>query len=296
MMTNVFVTMVLPAPLGCNLKCPFCAIAQRGEAAVGELQHDEYLEFLTGAASYLPVRRFSIQGYEPLLPEIFPLTRKLLQEADRFDLETRLVTNGTFLEQCAEELSGLVDMVTISLDSNEARVHEKLRGVPGCFPPIVTGIRAALSHFGPEGVIVGSIVFPKRIKYLLGMPAFLKELGVTEWTLAPLKDLSSFEDTYMEDNASLKETLVTLSEEANRFGITVSLADELRRLDVGTFYQGLSVATLEADDYVVRLSPDRTCSRGRECLRPSSRSPRWDGKEAPHSFLRRILAEVNVKV
>jgi pyruvate-formate lyase-activating enzyme len=49
-MSSLILTMVLPAPNGCNLRCPFCAIAQRGEAREQELASADYLHFLSGIA------------------------------------------------------------------------------------------------------------------------------------------------------------------------------------------------------------------------------------------------------
>ncbi len=115
---DLLLTVVLPAPNGCNLKCPFCAIAQRGEATVSKLTDDHYLRFIKEAATHLPVSTFSVQGYEPLLPETWKLTKSVLGLADTLDLGTRLVTNGVLLAERSQELSGLVEIIAVSLDSN----------------------------------------------------------------------------------------------------------------------------------------------------------------------------------
>jgi hypothetical protein len=96
------------------------------------------------------------------------------------------------------------------------------------------------------------------------------------------------------DTAQLKASLAKLTEQGKEAGINVFLADELRRLDSDGFYDGLFVRSLEEETYVVRLSPDATCSRGRECFGPSNLAPIWNKIETPHTFLRRILAEVGV--
>jgi len=290
---KLYLTMVLPAPHGCNLRCPFCAIAQRGEARTGELRDADYVRFLRDVAQHLPIERFSLQGYEPLLPETWGLTKLLLQEADQFDLETGLVTNGVTLKDRAEELSGLADGITVSLDSDASRRHDKLRGMVGAWEATVRGIRAAVEHFKDEDgvhVEVNSVLFPKKARYLEGMPRLLRKLGVTQWVISPLINFT--DDRYTADVVALRQELLDLSRLAKREGIEVNLGDELRRHDTANLYELLSVAALVGEESVVRLSPDATLSRGREILRTSSAAPVWDRREEPHVFLKRVLAEV----
>ena len=289
-MSSLILTMVLPAPNGCNLKCPFCAIAQRGEAREQELTDGDYLRFLRGVATSFPVSSFTLQGYEPLLPESWDLTRALLQAADTFDLGTGLVTNGVTLAEHASELAGLADTVTVSLDSHDGIRHDRLRGVIGAWKSTVDGIHGAVEHFGSEGVTVNSVLFPKKLAYLAGMPALLRRLGVTNWVVSPLIDFRK--DAYASDLSQLHQDLLLLSDLAKAEGVELFLADEFRRYESTDLYQSLSVAAVESDDFVVRLSPDGTLSRGREILRESSHAPKWDRVEEPARFLARVLVEV----
>ncbi len=286
---NLFLTMVLPAPFGCNLKCPFCAIAQRGEAPrASVLQDSDYVRFLSDVASEMEVGMFSLQGYEPLLPEIWELTRVLLQVADDHDLGTSLVTNGVCLEERAEELSGLVDGIVVSLDSADESTHDKLRGVTGAWSSTVQGVRAAVEFFGDE-LTVNTVLFPKRSDYLTGMPKLLGELGVAKWVISPLSDF--VRGGYRARPKEIQDVLLSYTAEAEKYGVEVYLGDDLRSLEEGDLYEILSAHALDGDDYVVRLSPDARCARGREILAPSAHAPLWDKTEEPHVFLERILAE-----
>ena len=183
-------------------------------------------------------------------------------------------------------------MVAVSLDSANPRVHEKLRGVPGCFEQTVCGIKEALPYFGSEGVVVNSVLFPGKEEHLESMPAFLRSIGVSEWSIGPYKDMRQAGG--YGDTVQLKDSLTRITERAQAAGLNVFLADELRRLDKENFYDGLFVRSLEEETYVVRLSPDATCSRGRECFGPSGDALVWDQIEEPNVFLRRILSEVGV--
>ena len=289
-MSSLTLTMVLPAPNGCNLKCPFCAIAQRGEAREQELTAGDYLRFLRGVATNYPVSDFTLQGYEPLLPESWDLTRALLQAADAFDLGTGLVTNGVTLADYSRELAGLADTVTVSLDSHDGVRHDRLRGVIGAWKKTVEGIHGAVEYFGTEGVTVNSVLFPKKLAYLTGVPTLLRRLGVTNWVVSPLIDFRK--DGYTSELSQLHQDLLVLSDLAKAEGVELFLADELRRYESTDLYQSISVAAVESDNYVIRLSPNGTLSRGREILRESSHAPRWDRVEEPARFLTRVLAEV----
>jgi molybdenum cofactor biosynthesis enzyme MoaA len=292
-LVRLYLTMVLPAPFGCNLKCPFCAIAQRSEAQECVLSPDAYCLFLAEAATRFTISRFAIQGYEPLLPETWELTKRLLVLADYYNLETALVTNGVLLDQKAEELSGLVDVITVSIDSHDHSRHDTLRGVPGSFDNTVRGIREAVKHFGAE-VQVASVLFPGRAEYLSSMPELLNELGVRQWAVAPVLNFRT--GAQLGNQEETVEALRILDAKAKAFNVHMYLSDELHRMTPSELFDEMHVRSLEDSDYLVRLSPNGSCSRGTEALRAASCAPVWDQKEGPAEFLERIFGEVNKKI
>jgi MoaA/NifB/PqqE/SkfB family radical SAM enzyme len=197
------------------------------------------------------------------------------------------------LADYARELAGLADTVTISLDSHDGVRHDRLRGLIGAWKATVDGIHRAVEYFGAEGVTVNSVLFPKKLAYLAGMPKLLRRLGVTNWVVSPLIDFRK--DNYTSDLSQLHQDLLYLSDLAKAEGVELYLADEFRRYESTDLYQSLSVAAVESDNYVVRLSPNGTLSRGREILRESSHAPIWDRVEEPSKFLTRVLAGVGRK-
>jgi molybdenum cofactor biosynthesis enzyme MoaA len=289
----LFLTMVLPAPNGCNLKCPFCVISQRGESTP-VLTGDDYAHFIADSVSHFPITDLSIQGYEPLLAESWILTKHILETADTFSLGTRLVTNGTRLSLYAEELSGLVDVVTISLDSHRKEIHEKLRGVSGCFDQTIAGIREAVKYFGPDHVVIASVLFPGKQKYLTRMPKLLTDIGVKRWEIGLYTNFRN--GTSLSNTEWIKDTLCALEQAGGTHGVELSLSDELRRLESTGLYRDVHMSTLKRDIYVVRLSPDATSTRRQEKMRPSIHAPVWDRVELPNVFLKRILKELGVKI
>ena len=291
---KIYATFVLPAPNGCNLDCPFCVIAHRREAKNSKLTHEDYLYFLTDILVYLKIDRFAIQGYEPLLPETWPLTKALLRIAGAFFCETTFVTNGTYLVDHAEEIGGfpgLVDAITVSLDSADPAIHDKLRRVSGTFEKALNGIKAVSRTFRGD-LIVNSILFPGKTKYLENMPELLDRLGIREWALSPLINIGS--EAHVPHGEQLKESLLKLSDRAEAYGITVFLSDELRQTEGTDLFKEFYVRTLGVEEEVFRLSPDGSCSRGIEVLGTSVGVPNWDTREQPTAFLQRIFADIGV--
>src|SRR5215470_2312770 len=98
-----FLTFVVPALNGCNLKCPFCLIRQRREisetqpAAENLLQPEDMVRFIREAAQRSPIFALAIQGYEPLLPESLRYTQAILATGRFLNRPATLVTNGTRL-------------------------------------------------------------------------------------------------------------------------------------------------------------------------------------------------------
>src|SRR5215471_11392513 len=92
-----FLTFVVPALNGCNLKCTFCLIWQRREIANTYPRPDDFARFIREAAERAPIFALAIQGYEPLLPESLLYTRAILAAGQFLGRPTTMVTNGTKL-------------------------------------------------------------------------------------------------------------------------------------------------------------------------------------------------------
>jgi MoaA/NifB/PqqE/SkfB family radical SAM enzyme len=85
--------------------------------------------------AYFP--KIDFAGVEPLLhPEII----QLMERVKRQRLFLSLTTNGLLLEHYAENLvqTGL-DAITVSIDG-PGRIHDVVRGVPGAFQKVITGL------------------------------------------------------------------------------------------------------------------------------------------------------------
>jgi cyclic pyranopterin phosphate synthase len=129
----------------CNYKCVYCRTGEGGEQ-FPELSIEEYLR-LIGLFVALGVTKVRLTGGEPLLRRglielVEELARMRTFAGDPLDLA--LTTNGHLLESLARPLrdAGL-HRVTVSMDAVDAATFERITRVPGSFPKVLKGIRAA---------------------------------------------------------------------------------------------------------------------------------------------------------
>jgi GTP 3',8-cyclase len=129
----------------CNYKCVYCRTGEAG-AQYPELDIDEYLR-LIGIFVGLGISKVRLTGGEPLLRRsVVELVRELarLSTIDGEPLDLAMTTNGHLLESLAGPLKAAgLNRVTVSMDAVDAPVFERITRIPGSFPVVVAGIRAA---------------------------------------------------------------------------------------------------------------------------------------------------------
>lgn len=296
-----FLTFVVPAPEGCNLKCGFCFIRQRREmpgataaSPAPTLAPLDYARFIREAAAATPVHALAIQGYEPLLPAALPYTQAILATAQRLGIPASLVTNGVFLRDALSLLKILAPTkIGISLDFADASTHDRLRGVPGTWAAVVDGIAAAAAALAPRtSLAVGSVLLPPDGAQLDGMPALLSSLGVKHWIVTPLQKVGGEQPGGPAgDRPRLYRNLLRLQAAADRANIRLTIDDELNCLqhDLASArnpeLRSLRVRTIPAGVELVRLVPSGHYSTGRDILRQvTAATPRWQPEKTGAAF------------
>jgi pyruvate-formate lyase-activating enzyme len=282
---GVFLTFVVPAPSGCNLKCGFCLVRQRREITETLLQPEDYRRFIREVADRERIFALAIQGYEPLLPESLPYTQAILAAGRFLGVPTSLVTNGVGLLDAVDLLKTLSPKkIGVSIDAASAEVHDRIRGVKGAWQASVGGLRRAIEVLAPQTrLVVTSVLLPSRRHYLDAMPARLREIGIDRWIITPLLKVGREETGGpVGERARLFRDLSILQEAANRAGIQLTVDDEFGHLDrdaAGAFQpalRGVHVRTLPSGVEILRLTPGGHCSAGEEILREISlETPRW---------------------
>lgn len=267
--SGLALTWVVPSA-ACDLRCRFCYIKQRREAAEAVLRPQDYVEFLRDVAGTWPVRVSGLQGYEPLLDDSWVYTRAILAQSAALGIPTSMVTNGTHLAARVADLARLkLRDLTVSLDASMPGIHDRIRGVRGAFARTIDGIAGALRApiFGPR-LVVASVLLPGKRTYLDGVPSLLARLGVRHFGVTPLLAIrSGGQAQIVQEHDSLMQDLDMLDDECRRAGIAFVVDDELsqfRRLLDGA--NRLMIHSLERPDRLVRLTPSGACSVGVDVL------------------------------
>ena len=126
---------------GCNLRCRHCWLAPKyrdsSQACPG--LSPELFRSIIGQARPLGLSAVKLTGGEPLL---HPQIREILEEVRAAGLRLIVETNGLL---CTGELARMIascedPFVAVSLDAANAKIHEWMRGVSGCFEEAVKGI------------------------------------------------------------------------------------------------------------------------------------------------------------
>jgi len=298
---EVAVTVVVPAPLGCNLNCAFCFIRARREANPSHivLQAEDYVEFIESMVVRRNVALVSLQGYEPLLPESWSISKVILQKARELGVRTALVTNGTHLAERIDELVALgVGGITVSLDSDQAAPHDLTRRTEGAFAKTIVGIRRAAASDLRDRMIIASVLQRHKAHYLTGMPDLLAELGLRYWVVTPVYKVGlSIDHATVEPPADVVKELTTFHREALSRGISMLVDDEFETL-IRNAGEAIDLAKLRLRrmsrlNQTVRLSPDGSCAIGGDILHRSDGSGLvWNPRNEEASIFAGRVAEL----
>ncbi len=129
----------------CNYKCVYCRTGQVG-AQYDELTTEQYLRLIRNFVD-LGIEKVRLTGGEPLLRrDLTEMVRELASWRTPLGqkLDIAITTNGHLLEDLAQPLKDAgLSRVTVSMDAVEQETFERVTRVPGSFPAVVQGIRAA---------------------------------------------------------------------------------------------------------------------------------------------------------
>ena len=139
----------------CNYKCVYCRTGQVG-AQYSELKTEEYLRLIRNFVA-LGIEKVRLTGGEPLLRrDLVEMVRELAtwRTPSGQPLDIAITTNGHLLEDLAAPLKAAgLSRVTVSMDAVDQETFERVTRIPGSFPAVVRGIRAAqAAGLGPVKV------------------------------------------------------------------------------------------------------------------------------------------------
>jgi len=277
-----FLTFVVPALNGCNLKCPFCLIRQRREITDTHLSPRDFARFIREAANGAPIIAVAIQGYEPLLPESLPYTQAILATSQILRIPTSVVTNGVNLANAIDLLATMAPSnIAVSLDSASPEIHDHIRGVGGAWSAAVKGIERAIEVLAPKRLAVSSVLMPSKRHYLGDVPKLLRKIGIDRWIISPVLRVDRTGSS-VANRKRLFRDLLFLQKTAEREGVRLTIDDEFDHLEYGAacasdpLLRRLYVRTLPPNVEIFRLAPSGQCSFGDRILQQmTTDTPRW---------------------
>lgn len=167
----------------CNLKCGYCyagfASAKRSRIPQPELheilRQISKVPLLDGARR----RKVTFAGGEPLL------SSTIVQDiayASRIGLVTSLVTNGTLLtESMLDDLSSVLDWLTISIDSLDPETNRKIGRAHGRFQPSESRYLELIDHARSVGIRVKINTVVSRMNEEEDFRSFIRRSKPLRW-------------------------------------------------------------------------------------------------------------------
>lgn len=162
----------------CNLSCSFCHARPFAQAGVSTSEVIDGLHLL----KQWGVSGVIFSGGEPLLRKD---CLEILETASTLGLEVDLCTNGTLVnDDVTSRLKACLTEVSVSFDSANPEIHNRLRGRPKAWSKAVAGIQK-LANQGLE-VHAITLVCDDTYPSIEDSIRFLRDLGVHSVTLLGL--------------------------------------------------------------------------------------------------------------
>ncbi|UCG38246.1 MAG: radical SAM protein [bacterium] len=157
----------------CDKACRHCYLGPPDKRDMDRGTFHRILEEFTAAQGL----KVMVSGGEPAC---HPLFREMSGDLGRWPMRRVLITHGEWIgPREARDLRDVYHQVQVSLDGWQEG-HDRLRG-PGSFARAVEGIRALRSAGVP--VSAATMVHRHNLDEFQRMDAFLREMGVQEWSI-----------------------------------------------------------------------------------------------------------------
>ncbi len=155
----------------CQCRCPHCLAGFYKRAPQLELSDSEIKRFIDQLKEVNPLA-VSFFGGEPLLRKNIG---ELINYTSSKGYITELETNGLLLDR--NRVRGLkkagLNRVYVSLDSGKPDVHDRLRGIPGCYEKALNALRYCVA----EGLFCGINTYATKEKIRDGTLKEIIEIG-----------------------------------------------------------------------------------------------------------------------
>ena len=269
--TDPPVTLTFLAPAErCNQRCPACILDRTGEPVQSfDLSPDDFAlgvsQFVAAGAR---IRAVLFQGYEVTLPRSWPYVEAVFRVAREHSIRRGFITNGMLLHKWIDRTAALdTQRVTVSLDGASPEVNDPIRGIKGAFNATVESLRAFVQRVPGyrTRLAVASCVYPRQNEASLReMPRLLRSLGIERWLITFEVMIVDGVGRPAQAPETIPDTLRSLLEAADRYGVRAIANDELGVLnrEVESVPLGLRTTRLIEPDYLYRIEPSGHVPRG----------------------------------
>jgi len=165
----------------CQANCVHCSAARHKRPGETELSTDEWKQVIRDSEKLGSVS-IIFTGGEPLLrPDIY----ELIEWVDKDEALALMFCNGIMLtkENVARLAKAGLWCIHVSIDSPDAKAHDEMRRVPGCFEKAVEGLKRCKD----AGMLTGISTYatPERLHngQVAGMIELAKSIGTDEITI-----------------------------------------------------------------------------------------------------------------
>jgi MoaA/NifB/PqqE/SkfB family radical SAM enzyme len=172
----------------CNVKCRYCE-HWRQKHYVDEMSIADWQNALLSIKEFVGKFSISFSGGEPFIKQGFV---DLLGWCHEHGISAGATTNGSALtpRNAAKVVAAHPFNINISVDAPNAEVHDYLRGYPGLFDKLSSGIRHLIKERKRQGIDFPIIIKPtvnvRNYRYLPELVKWTEEIGATCVNLQPM--------------------------------------------------------------------------------------------------------------
>ena len=175
----------------CNYKCLYCEYWRLPKYA-DEMSIAEWHSALSSLKDFLGKYHIEFSGGEPFIK---PRFIEIPEFCDRNGIEWGVTTNGSAFGSDAvvrRTVAARPFNVNISVDSHEAGVHDRSRGIDGSHARLTAGIRRLMDERARSGakfpIILKPVVHALNFRHLPDIVAWAKDLGATAVNFQPVEE------------------------------------------------------------------------------------------------------------
>jgi len=181
----------------CNCRCGICNLWKNSLGHKNDLTTDQIIKMLDDARN-AGIIFYDALGGEPLLRDDIGI---ILKYAKKIGLKTTVVTNGYYLKEKHNEIMPFIDVLAVSIDSND-NLHDEMRDCRGLREEAIEGIK--LSKNNRTKILINSIISNKNLTKAYGLLELAQDLGVSI-CFQPIDLIKGYNENLIPTKNELKE-------------------------------------------------------------------------------------------